>query len=237
LVLTMIMTGLFASTTTDLHTGYYTFVWILSPLAVGLGFVFSTWLAAFTETVEARNPALAATGLAIWGWVLRIVVAGSLLILPFVVTSMTPIVEHGTQVQVLAAKYSSELKTISLIDPATLARLSANPRDAAAIGQAVVEIAQNGRVSPAAALQQLLAASQVPQADLEFLLTNGPKVQKAAAAAPQEWQRWWWVCFGTEALLLPTIFLLKGRWNPKAAKRDADEHERMIEAELAALAR
>ena len=34
-------------------------------MAVGIGLVFSPWLAGFTETAEARNPALVATGVAI----------------------------------------------------------------------------------------------------------------------------------------------------------------------------
>ena len=44
---------LFALRTNHPDTGYYTFVWILSLLAVFLAFVFTPWLAAFTETVEA----------------------------------------------------------------------------------------------------------------------------------------------------------------------------------------
>ena len=231
----MVATGFFAVSTTHADTGYYTFVWILSLLAVGIGLVFSPWLAAFTETAEARNPALVATGLAIWGWVLRLMVAASFLILPYIVTTMTPIVEHGTQVQALAAKYPSELATLSAIDPSTVAKLNANPANPAAIATAVGEISRQAHVSPAVALQRLLAVSRVPKADLAYLSTYGPKVQKAVAAAPDEWQRWWWVCFGAEALLIPAIFLMRGRWNPKAARQDEAAHEKMIEEELAAL--
>ena len=61
-------------------------------------------------------------------------------------------------------------------------------------------------------------------------------MQKAVAAAPHEWQRWW-VGFGAEALLIPTIFLMRGRWGPKAARQDDLEHERPITEELAALNR
>lgn len=76
--------SLFAVHAIQADTGYYAFVWILSLLSVFLGFTFAPWPAAFTETLEARSPALAATGLAIWGWILRLVVAGSLFILPYV---------------------------------------------------------------------------------------------------------------------------------------------------------
>jgi MFS family permease len=233
----MVATAFFAVTTTHAGTGYYRFVWILSLLAVGIGLAFSPWLAAFTETAEARNPALVATGLAIWGWVLRLMVAASFLILPYVVTTMTPIVEHGAQVQTLAAKYSPQLATLGAIDPATLAKLNANPANPAAITTAVGEISRQAHVPPTVALQRLLAVSQVPKADLTYLTTYGPQVQKAVAAAPQEWQRWWWVCFGAEALLIPTVFLMKGRWRPKAAREDEIVHEKMVEKELAAISR
>ncbi len=231
----MVATGWFAVTTTHSGTGYYTFVWILSLLAVGIGLAFSPWLAGFTETAEARNPALVATGLAIWGWVLRLMVALSFLILPLVVTTMTPIVEHGTQVKTLAAQYAPELATVSVIDPQTLAKLNANPANPAAIASAVGEISRQAHVTPAVALTRLIAVSRVPKADLAYLVTYGPQVEKAVAAAPGEWQRWWWVCFGCEALLIPTVFLMKGRWNPKAAREDDKEHEAMVEEELAKL--
>lgn len=234
-VIAMVSTALFAIKTTDATTSYYTFVTILSILAVGLGFVFSPWLAAYTETVEAHNPALTATGLAVWGWVLRIAIAGSLFFLPFVVTSMTPIIEHGTQVKAIAARYPQQVQTLSAIDPATRATLNANPGNPAAIGRAVTEIARQEKVGPSAALGRLLAVTQVPRADLVYLNSYGDQVQEAVAVAPHEWQRWWWFCFGAEALLLPTLFLLRGRWDPRAARHDTEEHEAEIQAELAEL--
>jgi MFS family permease len=235
LAVTMSATALFAIQTTHRNTGYYTFVWILSLMAVGIGFVFSTWLAAFTETVEDRNPALTATGLAVWGWLLRVAVAGSLLVLPFVVTSMTPIVDHGTQVQTIVSKYPQQIATLNAIDKATQAQLTANPANTSAVGTAVAEIAKTENVSPTIALQRLVAASQVPKADLAYMAAHGTQVQKAVAVAPHEWQRWWWISFVCEALILPTIFLLRGRWSPKAARKDEEVHEEMIEAELAGL--
>jgi MFS family permease len=229
-------TALFAIHTTQSDTGYYTFVWILSLMAVGIGFAFSTWLAAFTETVEDRNPALTATGLAVWGWILRIAVAGSLLILPFVVTSMTPIVDHGARVQAIAKQYPQQIATLSTVDKTTLAKLSANPGDTAAIGTAVTEISKSEGVAPSVALQRLVAVSQVPKSDLAYVSAHGAAVQRAAAAAPKEWQRWWWICFGAEAIFFPTVFLLRGRWKPRDAKTDEEAHEALIQSELASLA-
>ena len=46
------------------------------------------WMAAFTETLEAINPALVATGIAIWGFIIRVVVVLSTLGFSFVVTNV-----------------------------------------------------------------------------------------------------------------------------------------------------
>src|SRR5580698_3231944 len=91
------------------HPGYYKLALMLAVLSLGLGIAFTPWMASFTETVEARNPALTATGLAIWGWIQRVVVFVSFLIIPVVVTSVTPLVTYGTQVQTYAAQYGTTL--------------------------------------------------------------------------------------------------------------------------------
>jgi hypothetical protein len=59
--------------------------------------------------VEARNPALIATGLAIWGWIIRIVVFAAYLCLPLVINSVTPLVNYGATVQAYATQYKSEI--------------------------------------------------------------------------------------------------------------------------------
>ena len=64
-----------------------------ASIAVLMGGGYATWMASFTETVEAHNPALTATGLAVWGWLLRLIVTGSFLALPHVVDTVTPLVE------------------------------------------------------------------------------------------------------------------------------------------------
>jgi len=65
-------------------------------------------MASFTETVEARNPALTATGLAIWGWIQRVVVFASFLVIPIVINSVTPLVTYGATVSAYATKYKTE---------------------------------------------------------------------------------------------------------------------------------
>jgi MFS family permease len=63
---------------------------VAAALSVLMGFAYATWMASFTETIEAHNPALTATGLAVWGWLLRLVVTGSFLAMPYVVETATP---------------------------------------------------------------------------------------------------------------------------------------------------
>ncbi|HEX4725864.1 MAG TPA: MFS transporter [Pseudonocardiaceae bacterium] len=233
----IVMTIIFLTRATQPHTGYYTFVWIISALAVCAGIAYAPWMASFTETVEQRNPALTATGLAVWGWVIRAVVAVSIFILPFVVSSMTPLVQYGTQVQTLAARYSNELATIGTIDPATLATLSTQPTNPTAGATAVGEIVKGLHVDVATATQRLLAAAAVPRSDLLFLQSHATEVENASHSAPNQWQSWWWVCVGGEAVFIPLIFVMGGRWSPRKARRDLDEHERRVAAELAELAK
>jgi hypothetical protein len=91
------------------HPSYYTLAIILALSSFFLGVAYSPWMASYTETVEARNPALTATGLAIWGWIIRVVVFISFLIIPVVVNSVTPLVSYGGTVSAYAAKYHSEI--------------------------------------------------------------------------------------------------------------------------------
>jgi len=76
------------------HTGYYSNVLVISLLALAIGCAYAPWMANYTEQVESHNPALAATGLAVWGWILRIVVAVSFLVLPRVITTSTTLVDN-----------------------------------------------------------------------------------------------------------------------------------------------
>ena len=229
----IVMTIIFLARADHPETGYYTFVVILSILAMSLGVAYAPWFASFTETVERRNPALTATGLAVGGWVARIVITLSALILPWVVTSVTPLVNYGTQVATYAAKYAPELATAAAVDPATLKALSANPSNPAAAGRAVVDLTTTLHISPAAAVARLVALGNASkQADFQFLLAHGPQVTQAAKDAPSQWQTWWWVCVGGEVVFIPLIFLMVGRWSPAWARRDAKDHERMIEEQI-----
>ncbi|MCU1681036.1 MAG: major facilitator superfamily 1 [Amycolatopsis sp.] len=262
----IVFTVIFATKATQPDTSYSTFVILLILLSAFLGVAYAPWMASFTETAERRNPALAATGLAVWGLVIRIVIAVAVFFVPFVVNTVTTLVDTGptvqemvagadpsltaaenatvkavaadptiaTKTQSLAAQYQPQLATAAKLKPATLTALTANPTDpatqadaisqisgssvadvakvralgaqyvdqlttAAAIDQstrlallanpadpasqakAVGEIASGRHLAPADAIAKLQALAQVPTADLIYLNTAAPPVQKAAA--------------------------------------------------------
>jgi MFS family permease len=233
----IVMSIVFLLRATHPGTGYYSFVWIISLLAVFMGIAYAPWMASFTETVEKRNPALIATGLAVFGWVVRAVVAVSVLLLPFVISTVTPLVQYGAQVSTLSTKYADQLVTISAIDPATLGTLSAQPANQGAAVKAVGEIAAARHLDANTATQKLLAVAAVPKADLAFLQAHGTEVEQASRSAPHQWQSWWWICIGGQVVFIPLIFVMSGRWSPRRAKQDLAEHEQRVEAELAAMAK
>jgi len=100
---TIIVTIALLSRTSHPHTSYYTNALIVMALGVTLGTAYPAWMAKYSEAVEDKNPALAATGLALWGWVLRLVVAASFLALPYVITTSNPIVNNVQAASALQA--------------------------------------------------------------------------------------------------------------------------------------
>ena len=216
-------------------TSYATFAVVISILAVFLAIAYAPWMASFTETVEKRNPALTATGLAVWGWIIRVVIAISVLILPSVISSMTPLVTYGTQAATISATYPQQLATLAVIDPATQAAMSANPANTAAQAKAVGEIATAFHITPTAATARLVGLAAILKTDQVFLAEHGTDVANASAAAPGQWKDWWWVCVGGMVLFLPFILVMTGRWSPRKAREDAEEHDRLIQQELATL--
>jgi MFS family permease len=214
------------------NTSYTTFAIWISLIAIFSAIVYAPWMASFTETVEKRNPALIATGLAVWGWIIRIVIAVSIGILPTVLSSMTPLITYGPQAQVYEAQYPAGFAALQQIDARTLATLQADPTNAAAGLKAVGEVAAGLGVSGTVAISDLTAAQKIPKADLAFIQEH---VAGASAAAPGQWRDWWWVCVGGVIVFLPFVLIMAGEWSPKKAREEAEAHERVVEAELAAL--
>jgi MFS family permease len=223
---TITTTTIFAILATHPKTDYYTFATLFLIGGALAGVTYAPWMAGFTETVEERNPAATATGLAVWGWLLRIVVAVSAAFVPVVVTSVTPIVDHGTEVAAAATRAAPALAIINA-HPQTFAELAkyqptAIPPDV--LGRAVADVGLAD-----------LATVQKEQGDLAVLQAFGPTVQKAAADGPKQWQTWWWVALAGQIVFIPFVFTMRGRWSPKRAREDAEAHEQAVERELAKL--
>ncbi|WP_328461893.1 MFS transporter [Streptomyces sp. NBC_00448] len=220
------VTAVFASRATHQSTGYYTFAWLFIGIGVFSGIAYGPWMAGFTETVEKRNPAATATGLAVWGWTVRIVVAVSAAFIPVLVTSVTPLVDHGTQVTA-ASQAAGPALAIVKQHPQLFAELGKYPpgkAPAALTAQAVQQVGPDG-----------LAVVAKAQPQLAVLDSYGAKVQKASADGPGQWRDWWWICVGGQVLFVPFVFVMAGRWSPKRAREDAEAHERAVERELASL--
>jgi MFS family permease len=223
----IVVTLLFALSATHAKTGYYTFAWMFVGIGVLSGLTYAPWMASFTETVEKHNPAATATGLAVWGWIIRIVVAVSAAFVPVVVTSATPLVEHGAQVQIAQAQAGPALAVINA-HPQLFGELAKYPPTAippALQGQALQEVGIAD-----------LTVVQKAQPQLAVLKQFGTQVQSAAKDNPGNWRTWWFVCLAGQLLFLPFLFVMAGRWSPKKAREDAEEHQRLVDLELAAMA-
>ena len=317
------------------HPGYYTLAIMLALLAFGLGVAYTPWMASFTETVEAHNPALTATGLAIWGWIIRIVVMTAYFVIPLVINSVTPLVNYGSTVSAYATQYASQIAfatahptvvaaaqkvppnviataqkippsviataqtdatqlanaqkfapelTVIQANPALFTKLAAYSSPAkippALVAQAIKaagggakglgiletisanKAAIDGVIAVGPALltvepyaadlltikpyaseltlmapysAQLTALSKVPPGVFPYLTAHAAAVQKAAAQTASQWKTWYWICFGGIVFFLLSIPLLRGRWRPRDARRDEEEHEALVQAELAKL--
>ena len=235
-VVAVVMSVLFAHMATHPTTPYVTVVLVVCVLSAARAFAYAPWMAAFTETIEARNPALVATGMSIWGWILRIFVAVAFLVLPSVVSSTSAVVNYGPRLQQIQHTYAAQIATAKSVDPATLKVLGKDPSDRTALAAAVKQLVAHQGVTPVVAVHELLALRQLPAGDRAFLLEHGRDVLEARASAPGQWQRWWWICAIGQIVFLPTIFLLVGRWSPAAAKREREEHEAAVERERLELA-
>ena len=273
------------------HPSFATIAALLALMLFFLGIAYTPWMASYTETVEARNPAATAAGLAIWGWIIRVVVFASFLFVPVVVNAVTPIVSYGSTVSAdvaaypslawagthpavvaEATKYAPQLADAAKFAP-ELAVLSANqalfaqaakypPTAIPASLQAQLVTAAGGGATGVSilttisanqpAIQSVIAAApqltqlkpyaaeltaltKVPPSVAAYVQAHGAQVQSALAKSPGQWRTWYWVCFGGIVFFLLSIPLLRGRWRPSDAKRDQEEHEAKVEAELAKL--
>jgi len=267
---TMVMTMVLLNQIDHPTTGYYSNVFVVVLLGLFIGAAYTPWMAGYTEAVEAHNPALSASGLAVWGWVLRIVVALSFIVLPRVITTSTTLVDNQNA--------ATNLQTFQAAQPYVPAAGNLHPSAAPATvltalkamqpygpGQALAALLQTyGRthdvmagmaaVPPSLKLQvqgllafsplatdiqagrpvsnAQIAAVRSSSPQLATLLSVEKKVIPAQKASSNEWKRWWWVCVAGQFTFLVLVFFMRGRWSPRAAKKDFEERERFVAAEL-----
>jgi MFS family permease len=230
-------TTIFALKATHPATSYTTFVVLLSCIAVSLAFAFAPWMASFTETVERRNPALIATGLAVWGLVIRIVIAVSVFFVPKIVTTATTLVQQGPVVKAVLADPApvghttiGKVATAVSANPAVVARLQkVSSPPSAADKRFLVSAAK--ALGPAN-LAALAHPTPALGAALKTLSTDGPPVARAAADSPKQWRTFFFVGVGGEIVFIPLILLMAGFWDPRKAKRAELEHDAWLEEEL-----
>ena len=209
---------------------------VISINAVFLAIAYAPWMASFTETVEKHNPALVATGLAVWGWIIRAVIAISFLIMPLVVSSMTPLVTYGTQVATLSGQVRAPAGHAERDRPSHAGGAGGQPGEPP--WRPSRRSARSPRRSRSARRPRPPGSSQVArgtEGGPAVLQSHGPAWCSAAAAAPGEWKNWWWICVGGEVVFIPLIFLMTGRWSPRRAREDAEAHERLVQDEMAKL--
>jgi MFS family permease len=87
-----------------------------------------------------------------------------------------------TKVIALGTQYKDQLATLALLDAGTQGALVINPNDQATNTTALQEIQTKLNDSAADAQAKLQAVKAIPATDLLFLGSNGPGVQRAAAA-------------------------------------------------------
>jgi hypothetical protein len=75
------------------------------------------------------------------------------------------------------------------------------------------------------------AGTHITAADAKIL----QDASQAAKDSPKQWRNYFWIAVGGEVVFIPMIFLLVGVWSPKRARKLEEEHEAMVQAELAKL--
>jgi MFS family permease len=273
----MVMMGFLIVQTGHPNTGYYSNVLVIVLLALSIALAYAPWMANYTEQVESHNPALTASGLAVWGWILRITVALSFLVLPHVITTSTVLVDNqtaGATLQTIQAAQPyaptttppacnatsapasviSGLQATKEAGPQTLATVLSTCNSTHNLGQALTAAGglSNPQVQGLLAYSALATAIQkgqpVSQAEIQSkvgahsqnlasLLVAEQKLVPAQKTSPNEWKRWWMVCLAGQLVFAILVFFMKGRWSPRAARRDLEEHDRTVSEELAKLAR
>ena len=242
------------TTLADPHTSYGTLRVLLMGLGASVAIAYVAWMTSFTETVENLHPSLVIAGIALWGWMVRLVVMSALLVIPQVVPSMNTLVEKGPAVKAEAARLSAAKAALTTESRQLAARRLVFEQQGAALRVTRSKLQRAGaRPSPAqlaatrarASLLQTRAASLKRQgetlqsraaalkASAASLAPRAATVKAAAAAAPNQWKRWLLIAVICQASFIPLIFVIGGRWSPRQARDDARRHAQEMDRELA----
>ena len=191
-VLSLAGTARFALAATEPSTSHGTFVLCFILAGTGLGMAYVTWMASFTETVERHNPAATATGLAVWGWIQRIIAMAALVALTLVVPATSVLADKGPRLSEIVAEYPDQIAVLQTVDASTLAALQANPDDPAAQVTALSELsgASTADVTKAITLgtkyaDQIATSQAIEPATLQSLSTDPENVATQQDAVRQ----------------------------------------------------
>jgi ACS family D-galactonate transporter-like MFS transporter len=78
----------------------------------------------------------------------------------------------------------------------------------------------------------LSAPNAALTAGLKTLAADGPGVASAASRSPKQWRTFFLIGAAGEAVFIPLILLMAGFWDPRKAKRAAEEHDAWLAAEM-----
>ena len=252
----MVMLVLFIHAADNPHTGLDTLILLEVLLAGCISLCYAPWMAGYTEMVEAKNPALVGTGLALWGWILRLTVGLSFIFLPLVIHSVNPVVDNLQYAQTAPNGHAPfnvqqfQVEHPQLVDFATAnaswLRPLSDPKNAA-----VVAAAHANPIAGAAALTKAVGPVVFAHILANLKEVNGPvwtyrtelgylaqhqdqltNLLNGVGQSPKQWQTWFWVCLGGMVLFIPTIWLNRGRWSPARARDDERRHAADVEVEL-----
>jgi len=253
----IVMLVLFIHAADNPHTGLDTLITLEVLLAACISLCYAPWMAGYTEMVEAKNPALVGTGLALWGWILRLTVGLSFIFLPLVVNSVNPVVDNLQYAQTapnghapfnvqqfqvehpesvaFAEANASWLKVLQKPENAPIVAAANSDPSAANIAALTKAVGPVVFAKVAANLTKLKTLVVPYQTQLGYLAEHQNQLVNllnGVDKSPKQWQNWFWVCLGGMIVFIPTIWFNRGRWNPAKAREDERQHEAEVQAEL-----
>ncbi|MBV8463927.1 MAG: MFS transporter [Acidimicrobiales bacterium] len=248
---------LFLHQTDHPTTSFSTLILLEVLLAASLSLTYAPWMAGYTELVESKNPALVGTGLALWAWILRLVVGLSFIFLPVVINSVNPVVDNLVYAQTPPnGNAPFNVQAFQLAHPKSVAFAEANaswlkvltspqnipivnaankaptPANLAALQKAVGPAVYAKVIANITTLQKDIAPYQTQLIYLSAHQSQLTDLLNGVAKSSDQWQRWFWVCVGGMILFIPTIFLIQGRWSPARAREDEERHNAEVAEEL-----